>query len=693
MFNKNKVLPLFKRELTDIFRDKKTLFMMVVLPVLLYPMLLVGMSMLFATIAQTETETVYKVAVEKVATDDLNALKKIVTEQKDKEEDDRELEYTVEFVNLKDMDLETGTDMIAAMENDAIDAALTYDEGKENPYIITYQAAKNKSVTARVAVETLLDLYNEQLQVEKMNELSLDEKEVLHPIRSERNNISSKEEEMGNVLGGAIPMMIIVSIMMGAMYPAIDVTAGEKERGTLETLLTLPVTNFEMIMSKFMAVAVIACVTAILNILSMGAAFAFVFKQLGMSASGTDAAVSLDVSTFIPAILFSIVVMLFFALFMTAVSMCVCIFAKSYKEANNYVTPVMLVFMFASLVTMVPNIELNGMTATIPVVNISLMIMKLFSFTYDYATFGIVLLSNVVYSLLAVMLLSKIYSSEEVLFAEGMTSLKIFNKRSEMKPNQIPGFGDVILLFCLEILAMFYIGGMVQIKRPFFGTVVVQLLILIIPMIYLWYLKGDFKKVYSLKVPKIKYIFGALFTWVGTYSLVMLVSLVLSHFMQESAQHANESLEFMMEKPMWMLVVVVALMPAIGEELLCRGFFMGSLKSKMKPIYAMLISSALFGLLHMNLLKFFTTGLLGFAFAMVVNETGVIFMSMLMHFTNNFFSVLAMKKPELIKQVAPVLLKENLEPMDIAILAVVAVVGLCIGYLLIHDKKKEKVAE
>ena len=192
--------------------------------------------------------------------------------------------------------------------------------------------------------------YNKQLQKQKVQQLGLDADEILNPVRYEEVNYSSTEQTMGNMLGDIVPMLVIISIMMGAIYPAIDVTAGEKERGTLETLLTLPVTNFELIMSKFLAVSVIACVSAILNIVSMGAAFGFMFSYM-MEGMG---AVTINYATFLPAILFTLLVMVFFALFVTAVSLCICIFAKSFKEANNYITPMMLVFMFGSMVTMVP---------------------------------------------------------------------------------------------------------------------------------------------------------------------------------------------------------------------------------------------------------------------------------------------------------------------------------------------------
>lgn len=683
--NTNIVKPLFKREMTDIFRDKKTLFMMVVLPILLYPLMVVGMTMLVSAIESNQQETRYQIYLEEIPGQ--KELISIYEADSKLDEKEKKMTYLLDFVTLSDLDgdeiYETAEDALNAK---ALHAYVTYEDGDKAGYVVHYLGASNDSQTAEEAVKDLLSLYEKQLQEKKIDELGLDGDALLHPIRYHSENMSSDEQTMGNAIGQMVPMLLIVSILMGAMYPAIDVTAGEKERGTLETLLTLPVRNFELIMSKFLAVAVIACVSAFFNIVSMAGAFGFMFAT--MTEAVGDSGMQLHLSSFIPAILFTIVVMLFFALFVTAVCMCVCIFAKSFKEANNYITPVMLIFMFASFVTMIPNVELTALTATIPVVNISLMIVKLFTFTYDYALFGIVLLSNVVYSVLAVLILARIYNSESVLFDEGMSSLKIFEKRSEMKENQIPGFGDVILLVCVVLLLGFYIGSYAQVKLGFGGVAVTQGLILVVPLLYLWYLKADYKKVLSFKKPQVTHLLGAFVTWIGTYSIVMGVSFLLMPFMKESVEGLDGMAEMFIKQPIWALAIVVALMPAVGEELMFRGFIYGSLKDKMKNMTAILITSAIFGIYHMSLIKFFTTFILGAMFAMVVSETGCIFCSMLMHFSNNFVSVLLTKYFDHIPSWLSILTKNKASVSDLCMLFAIGLICIPIGLGMIRMTKK-----
>ena len=276
-------------------------------------------------------------------------------------------------------------------------------------------SAKDRSNTALDALTDAFEIYREELQKERIDEAGLDADYLLNPIHYEGEDLSSTEESVGNMIGSIIPFFIVTMILLGALYPSIDVTAGEKERGTLETLLTLPITNFEMIMSKFLAVSCIACVSAILNVFSMGGAMAFLVSSSMSLAENIN--LEIHYETFIPGILFTLVVMVFFALLVTAVCMCTCVFAKNFKEANNYVTPVMLIFMFGSYAAMIPDLELTAQTAAIPIVNVALLVEGLFQFHYNYGLFAIVLFSNVAYSLLAILVLGKIYNSEAVLFS------------------------------------------------------------------------------------------------------------------------------------------------------------------------------------------------------------------------------------------------------------------------------------
>ncbi len=659
---------LFKREIRDILRDKKTMVMMVLLPLVLYPLLIVGIALLSTAIIQSQEEKTYVVAFEEC--DDLESeISGILSREQE------EIGYTVDVV-LEDA-------CKAALEAEKIDAYVSRN-GKE--ITINYLSAKERSVTAANALDEALDLYKATLTRQQIEEAGLDVNEILNPVTITEADMSTAEESIGSMIGMMMPFFIITMILLGAIYPAIDVTAGEKERGTLETLLTLPVTNFEMIMSKFLAVSCIACVSAILNVISMGAAMAFLVTS--SLASAADMNISFDFSVFLPGVLFTILVMMVFALFVTAVCMCTCVFAKNFKDANNYATPVMFVFMFAGYAPMLPDVELTAQTAAIPVVNVALLVAGLFEFNYSYALFGVVLASNVAYSLLAIMVLGRIYNSEAVLFSEGFTSVKLFDKRSEMKEKQMPGIGDCVLLMCIVLLLMLYGGTYAQIKLGFGGVAVQQAFILICPLVYAWYMKADVKKLFSFKVPKVKGVLGGICLAFAGLLLALVVGALLSPVFPESAESLKALDEMIKDQPVWAIILVMSVMPAIGEEFLFRGFLMGTLREKCKPWVAIVATTLIFAAYHMSVLKMFTISIIGLGLTVAAYMTGSIFVSMMMHFINNFTSVLISLYPEQVGKLFPVLMKETLGVVEIVVITLIGVVLAVAGWLLVRGEKK-----
>lgn len=666
---------LFKREILDILRDKKTLVMMILVPIILYPLLIVGMTVLMTSIMASQEEKTYLVAFENDAA--------LATEvERIFAENEEDLTYKIEIVESSDCKAE-----LEALELDA------YVVSDANGNIqINYLSAKDNSTTAMSVLRDALDIYEDELREQRVSEAGLDVETILNPIEVQNEDLSTTEESIGNIIGSMMPFLIITVILMGAIYPAIDVTAGEKERGTLETLLTLPVTNFEMIMSKFLAVSTIACASAVLNIFSMAGAMAFLVTS-SFSAAAEDLNIAIDFQNFIPGILFTIVVMMFFALLVTAVCMCTCVFAKNFKEANNYITPVMLVFMFGSYAPMLPDLELTVQTAAIPIVNVALMVEGLFQFNYNYGLFAIVLFSNVAYSLLAIMVLGKIYNSEAVLFSEGLSGVKIFSKRSEMKEKQMPGVGDVVLLLCVVLLLSFYVGSYAQIKWGFGGLAIQQAIILIAPLFYAWYMKADAKKLFSIQKIKPLQLIGSLCIGIAVFVGALIVGALLVPVFPESAENLSGLDAMLLEQPVYLLVLVMAVMPAIGEELLFRGFLMGTLKHKYKAWITIAVTTFIFAAFHMSLIKLFTIGVVGLGLTWVTYKTGSIVASICVHFLNNFMSVLISVYPEQIQKVVPALFKDHLNGADIVILLGTVLVSAAIGLFCLcykNDSNKTK---
>lgn len=678
----SKVMILLRKEIMDILRDKKTLVVMVLVPILLYPLILIGMATIFSHIATSQVNEVHTIACSGQYEEFLGELQRLYEDRKE------ELDVNLDFEIAED-----GTAKDVEKEPDVW---LDISENFEGNFHVAmeYTSTNQGADYAEQALEELLELYREEVVKENLRKEGFDES-FLEPITYEAKDSASLSESMGMDIGGSIGMMLIVTIMLGAVYPAIDATAGEKERGTLETLLTLPVTNFQMILSKYISVAIFASVTAVLSVLSLGGSVLFLMYGLSEEIADSMGSISFSgVLSAIPVLLLTVIVT---ALLIAAICMCFCVFAKSFKEANNYVTPVMLVVMFASMVAMVPSIKLDYRTAMIPLVNVSLMVKQIVSQQFDAALAGITVAVNLGCSILIIWILAKMYDSENILFSDGFRSFRIFQKRSDITKGTVPAVGDLVISVTVLFLLFIYVGSVASVRLGFAGTAVSQLLILAVPLTVVWYMKSDAKALFSLQRPAKGTLIGSILLYAGTYCIMMGISTILVALLPESTQNLEEAFNPIVEQSLPAILLVTAVMPAIGEEILFRGFLFGSLREHFvkrfsvskSAVWAIIVSAAIFGAFHMSLVKLLPTALLGAAFAYIVWKSGSIYVTMCLHFVNNAVSMCTMKYPETAAKLVPLLMKERLSVTEVLAILAVGVVCAGAGFLLLRKKRCE----
>ncbi len=636
--NKNIIKSLFKKELLEVFRDKKTVIMMLIVPVVIYPLMFIVGIQAMNMIANSQKERAYYIVLD---CEDDGRLEKLI--QKKCEGDGYKL-----FIKPK----EEIEDYSAAVADEMIDVYVkTETVAGKLSYSIYYLSASDDSGYAADVIADYLDEMKQNLTKDVLSELSLDADKVLNPIEYKFSNVATGEQKTGSVLGTIIPFMLIVSIMMGTMYPAIDTTAGERERGTLETVLTLPVTNRQLIMSKFFTVALIGVISAALNLISMGFIGWYMLKL--MAENGTTTMESVNLVSFIPAIIITVIAIFVFALFISAITMCFTVFASSYKEANNYITPLMLVIMFASFVGFIPNVTLTGGVALIPVANIALMIKNILLFKIDMSVVALVLLTNIIYAMISVVVLSKIYDSEAVLFGGQRNGIQIFEKRSNLKKGGVPTTADAAFLLLITLVLIIYVGGFVQLKYGLWGVLITQLIIFAMPMGILIYTKRNLKLTYSFNKTGVLSYAGGLIMMLGA----MLVGIVLTNLLGMLAKSSYEndiaSMEAIFDKGIIPSILVIALAPALFEEMFFRGFILAAVRERFGKKASIIIVALSFGIYHMSITKIPVTALLGAVLCYVVYKSGSIFPAMLMHFTNNLISVLSSYYPEKISKLLP----------------------------------------
>ena len=708
---------LLKKELLDVFRDKKAIIMMVLVPILLYPLIFFGSMAVMTMIQSNMEEGEYKVAI--VASDD-GALKSAVEKHNEnakvEAQEKAETESTDQGNSSEDsvsqgnsastsangiatdvltlVDAPSG-DYQEALQNEELDAYVTSskDSSGKTVYEVYYVSSITNSSYAAGIVRDVVDELSREESKEKIQAAGLDADVIMNPVVCESEDLASSEQSAGSILGMILPFLLVLSLLMGTMYPAIDVTAGEKERGTLETLLTLPVSNREIIFSKFFTVAIIGIISALLNIVSIAFMGTYMIRLMGDAVESMGISFAgIDIGKFIPAIIFTVLAILAFSLFISAVTMCITSLAKSYKEANNYITPLMLVVMLTGYIGFIPNIELTHTMALVPVANICLMIKNLLLFKVEYKLVAVVLVSNVLYAIVAVLILSRIYDSENVLFDEGKFSLKLFERRSNMKKGSVPTTGDAWFMVVFVMFAYLYLGSVLEMKYGFGGIFGIQMIIFVLPLLYVLYTKRSILQTYSFRKTKFMNFVAALFMGCGAMLIgIILTSFVSMLFPTEAEMVSSGLMNELMSDNELLTFAVVALTPAVCEEMLFRGFLFSAFRGRYKIVVSVLLTAVIFGVYHMSIVRFFTTALLGAALAVIVYYSDSIFPAMMMHAINNGIAVLQMYHPDTMENIFPLFAVEEPGIMESIVVSTMGILLLAAGVAMfkILQKKKE----
>ena len=664
--NKKIILTLLKKEILDIFRDTKTIIIMVIVPLILYPLIFLASMLLTTSIMRESTVKTYNVAIineSKGISDNINQMLTDALKA-------HEYHFNTE-------EIKRGEDYEKLLRDSKYDLIIDYknEEAEYPDYILYSLTSVNKSSTCRTMVEKVLGDYSDKIIDGRLKD-AIDNYDELKkkPFEIDKKDYSSKEETTG---------MMIISVLMGAFTVTIDVSVGEKERGTLETLITLPISNTQMMISKFFAVSIFALFSVTINLCSFGLMGIYIFSSVKLAKTFVG---NFKFTQFIPSILLMIVVIILFSMFVSALCLCVDFTAKSVKEANNLTTPLMLILMTGAGMSVLPGVKLNIFYALIPILNVSLLIKDLFMLKFDPYIIAVVFFSTMIHTTIAIFIMTKVFSSEDILFGEGARSLRIFEKRINMKEKQIPGVGDIVMVFALMFLISSFAGGYIVLKFGFIGYAVTQLIIFLVPVIYAWYMKADFRNVFSLERPGIKEMVGVLFFVSGSYIINTLLVSGLYNILP-SISSDNESLVQIVSTGGFVpSLLVIGIMPAIAEEAAFRGFLYGTLKNKKIPIFATCVITAIvFAAYHMNLMQFIYVTVMGLIMSYMIYNSKSIFVTVLFHLINNSFSVFLEYNKDFVSKV-PFFAQERFELKDVLIYLTIGIVLLLMGFLISDNK-------
>ncbi len=392
----------YRKELIDSLRDRRTVISMVVVPLLVMPLLGIGMLALSAKLVDQAEEEVPTVMI--LGGEDSPRVMADLRQLQD-----------LRIVPAK-------PDYVDEISNRQIRAVVEIPEGFEAKLaagesstvkIYMYEGEMKSSFGADRLQRFFRELRDRTIR-EHLEARQLPDS-LVRPFEIEKKNVAPPEKVGGAILGGLVPYFVILLCLTGAMYPAMDLTAGEKERGTIETILCSPVSRTHLVLGKFLMVLTASIATAILSITSMAVSFGAGKKLLlGVTRGAADAALQITITGKAMVSIFFVVLPL--AVFFSAALLALSLFAKSFKEAQSYISPLMIVVVLPAVAALLPGVELNATLALVPVLNTSLVSKEIITGTYHWNLIALIFLSSSAYASAALAIAVKLFQREDVLF-------------------------------------------------------------------------------------------------------------------------------------------------------------------------------------------------------------------------------------------------------------------------------------
>jgi sodium transport system permease protein len=395
--NFRKVKIVYFKEMLEMLRDRRTLISTILIPIILFPLLMFGMGAVVVTMMRKTEAEATKVAVigEEHAKSFVSALLA--------GDDFQRMEVEDFELALKEKEIHAALEFPSDFEKEL---AL----GENSEAVIYYDGAEIRSTIAKEKLTGELKDYQDSVVANRLKERQVEES-LLHPIDIRSENLAPKEKMQGFMMGMFLPYVIVILAMVGAMYPAIDMTAGEKERGTLETILVTPVSRLDISSGKFLAVLTASLITVILSTASMSLTASMGFARMGELGSQQISFAIKPLS-----IILLLLLMLPLAALFSSALLSIALFAKSYKEAQSYVSPLMFVVILPAMVTFIPGIELNWGLAFVPIVNVSLAAREVLVGTFHWAQIGLIFVSTFIYASFSIFVTKRLFEKEDVLF-------------------------------------------------------------------------------------------------------------------------------------------------------------------------------------------------------------------------------------------------------------------------------------
>ncbi len=607
---------IFLKEMLETIRDKRTVMVMILGPVLVYPILILAFSQMH-TMQEARLQR-HKTTVYLYEKREWPQLKKALSAEPD-----------VKVVETDDPRLKDDKGVLVEFDS----RTAKEGDGDVPRIVVTYRQTDVHSERGKERVVAALEKYAREATKTKID-LSKDERYV-YPVILEEKNLSTRADQIQFVLAMSLPMVLVLMTVAGAIYPAIDTTAGEKERGTIETILASPARRDEIVYGKFLSVFVICMVTGLLNLGAMSLTFVHVLRAFSEPVLSWTSVMLVLVSLVPLAVLFS------------ALMMAVSTYARTFREAQNYVTPIYLLCLLPAMVSVQRGFELNDFLCLVPVVNMSLFFREVMEGVFRWRHIVLAFVSTSLYAAVALRGAVKLFRDENALFSLEKP-FALFVRRRFLKAKRMPSLGEA--LFACAIVFVLYnygssalMGYSAEPSSFLWGTMLSEWLFILLPvLVFARYLKVSFRETFSLRRFHGVHLLAAFLLFAGSFFLVLELIFLQRNFLPVSEGFVDKMLSGVRKGGFLPAFLALAVTPAICEEMMFRGFLLAGM-NRLSPLARILVNGILFSVYHVLFFRMLPTAFLGVVIAFIVVYSGSIVPGILFHFVNNSVGLLLIR--------------------------------------------------
>lgn len=381
---KNNIVNILKKELRETFRDKKSLAMMLLIPFMI-PLIVIGMSSLFEVQDNKPIEEYNKIGISYEITE-------------------------VEKSIIDEIGIDATYDTLEKLEEKYKTGEIHLYVTKENNKYIINGENNETTMYASALVESYVSLYKEYLQREYLTNNNISPDDVIDIITVE-THLEEEEKFYSDFIKMYAFIFIIMAITVSSTYPATDTTAGEKERGTLETLLTFPIKSKDIIIGKFLGVSISAIITGLLSL---------ILANISLLISSNTFKIYNGISMMfsIEELLFLIIVIIVYSLLISGLCISIASTSKTFKEAQSALTPLTFISFFPGMIAFMIDIKSNTLLSAIPFLNYTLLFGDIIDGNINYLNIFLMIISTILIIAIVLFIIVKQYKSEKVLFSK-----------------------------------------------------------------------------------------------------------------------------------------------------------------------------------------------------------------------------------------------------------------------------------